>query len=253
METPILSSSPSQKTPSTSAPEHAVIEDEDDIIFVSANFPTLSGGVSGRDGDDDNKRYSEGQNLYEIRKFIREIYDTERIDVQNCRSKKTTLVYVSKEDVNLLTNIKENDLAFNYQIFKWATRANYYTVVDPFVVRNHSCYRFLEMYHTSFKLIEAEIRHGGFRKFLKKTQCSDRFLEMYHTSFKLIEAEIRHGGFRKFLKKTQCSDNWTKLVCKWWNRFYRSDEGGDLFRQDDDPMKKRVALYLYGPTNVGKK
>ncbi|KAK9675184.1 RNA helicase [Popillia japonica] len=163
--------------------------------------------------------FREGQNLYEIREFIRAIYDTERIDVQNCRSKKSTIIYVSKEDVNLLTNIKENDLAFNFQIFKWATRASYYTVVDPFVVRNHNCYK---------------------------------FLEIYHTSFKLIESEIRHGGFRKFLKKTQCYDNWTKLVCKWWNRFCRSDEGGDLFRQDDDPMKKRVALYLYGPTNVGK-
>ncbi|KAK9693277.1 hypothetical protein QE152_g34314 [Popillia japonica] len=57
MDTQILSSPSPQ--PSATVNEQIENEDDDEIIFVSANFPTLSGGISS-DGDDNGRKQKTG-------------------------------------------------------------------------------------------------------------------------------------------------------------------------------------------------
>lgn len=78
------------------------------------------------------------QNLCE---YLKEIYVDCKLDVQPCRSKKRCLFYISKEDVNLLTNIKSSELNFNYRAYMWAVKTNI-ECTDPFVVQHRFNYKF---------------------------------------------------------------------------------------------------------------
>lgn len=92
--------------------------------------------------------------IEELCEYLRCIYLDCPIDVQPCRSRKSCLKYVSKEDTDLLTNVKTSDLHFNYQCYKWACETHKFDCTHPFVVKHRFQYRFLERYliHHSKKI-----------------------------------------------------------------------------------------------------
>lgn len=123
-------------------------------------------------------------NVYvnDLRDYISVFCDGLRIDVQPCRSKKSVLKYISKEDVNLLTNIKVSSLHFNYRLYNWAKNTEVYSLLDPFVVEHRNCYRFVKQYFDDFKFKDS-------------------------------------NNFNMFRKRFICYMNWTVDVCMWWNRY----------------------------------
>ena len=74
------------------------------------------------------------------------------IDVQPCKCKKSCLMYVSKEYINLITNIKKSSLYFFYRSYKWAARTPSFCFDDPFVAKQRFCYNFLRHMHSEVKL-----------------------------------------------------------------------------------------------------
>ena len=73
--------------------------------------------------------------------------DAVHLDVQPCRSKRNALIYVSKEDKNLITNAKTSALHFNYRVYMWAKSVSVFQHTDPFVVQHLSLIHIL--YSTS--------------------------------------------------------------------------------------------------------
>lgn len=120
--------------------------------------------------------------LSELGEYLRNLYAYQHLDIQPCRSKKSCLRYVSKEDVNLVTNVKTSSLHFNYRVYKWAGRVNKFDCTDPFVVEHRFNYRFLERYYNDF---------------VKRSAGS--FI-----------------GLRKYCGGVY--DNWMKEVIEWWNK-----------------------------------
>lgn len=104
-----------------------------------------------------------------------------KLDIQPCRSKNSVLKYISKEDVDLYTNVRESELNFNYQIYRWASRTGTFNCTDPFVVEHRNCYKFLEKYL-------AQHKYNSLGKF---------------------------SGFRHCVR--DCRNNWTYECGKWWN------------------------------------
>lgn len=89
--------------------------------------------------------------IAELCEYLRVIYDECNIDVQPCRSSKSCIIYISKEDVHLLTNIKTSELNFFYRAYKWAINTHKFECTDPFVVQHRFNYKFLERYFNDFK------------------------------------------------------------------------------------------------------
>ncbi|KAK9680281.1 hypothetical protein QE152_g39237 [Popillia japonica] len=91
-------------------------------------------------------------------KFI--ICTDERIDVQLYRSPMNVMIYVSKEDHDLITNVKMSDLRFNYQAYRWALRTPTFNHADPYVVRYNRNHLYLRKYLMDLTI---RAREGGFR------------------------------------------------------------------------------------------
>lgn len=89
--------------------------------------------------------------ISDLGEFLRHIYMYEHIDIQPCRSKKSCLKYVSKEDIYLITNVKTSSLHFNYRCYEWACNAKKFDCTDPFVVEHRFNYKFLERYYNDLK------------------------------------------------------------------------------------------------------
>lgn len=123
--------------------------------------------------------------VVDLCEYIRSVFLDCRVDCQPCRSKRNCLKYISKEDVNLLTNIKVSSLNFNYQVYCWARSTDTFKFTDPFVVQHRFCYRYLKNYYDDFKF------HEGFR-------------------------------FKGLYKSYNCFHNWTLDVCIWWNKYYNT-------------------------------
>lgn len=119
----------------------------------------------------------------DLREYLVLIYDTERVNIQPCRSKRSCVKYISKEDVGLLTNIKVSDLNFNYQLYCWASSVDKFDFTDPFVVQHRFCYRFVKQYFDDFKFHEGNV-------------------------------------FKGFNRVEGCWHNWSMDVCIWWNKYY---------------------------------
>lgn len=129
--------------------------------------------------------FEESYKLTELSQYIRILFDGCRIDLQACRSKKSCLKYITKEDVNPLTNIKVSSLHFNYRCYCWARNTKVFHYTDPFVVEHRFCYRYLKHYFDDFKFHEGNFFKGLFR------------------------AE-------------HCFHNWSLDCCVWWNKYYNN-------------------------------
>lgn len=121
--------------------------------------------------------------LNDIRMYVSNVFDDCRIDVQACRSRRNCLIYISKEDVNLLTNISRSKLNFNYQCYWWARESSFFDVTHPFVLKNRHCYKFLERVFAQVKM-----------------DVSNKFVCLR--------------------PMFSCYMNWTMDVCVWWNTWY---------------------------------
>ena len=86
--------------------------------------------------------YSGNIFINDLRVYLTCCYDAVHLDVQPCRSKKTALIYISKEDRQLLTNVKTSALHFNYRVHMWAKSVSVFRNTDPFVVQHRHKYNF---------------------------------------------------------------------------------------------------------------
>lgn len=119
----------------------------------------------------------------DLRQYIDLIFDGCKIDVQACRSKKSCVKYISKEDVYLLSNIKVSSLHFNYRCYVWAGSVSCFSYLDPFVVEHRNNYRFLRSYYDEYVFKKLN-KFNGF-----------------------------HNISRSYV-------NWCMDVCVWWNKYH---------------------------------
>lgn len=126
---------------------------------------------------------SEKMFVNDVRMYVESLFDGCKIDVQAARSKRNCLIYISKEDMDLLTNVSRSKLNFNYQCYWWARENDCFNVSHPFVMKHRFCYKFLErVFYTV------------------KQNVSNNFV-----------------GLRPVYS---CYMNWTLDVCMWWNKWY---------------------------------
>lgn len=119
--------------------------------------------------------------LPELSKIIRDVFPFCNIDLQGAKSVKNICVYLSKEDVNLLTNISHSRLSFYFQLYWWCKRNQTFNVLDPFIVKHYNKCKFMERFYNELKLS------------VKPSFC----------------------GFSQFIDGFDV--NWVREVCDWWN------------------------------------
>lgn len=102
--------------------------------------------------------------LNDVRECLLSIFPDCKLDLQSVKSRRNVVGYISKEDVNLLTNIKSSDLNFNYQIFKWAESTKYFDPTHWFVVTHRHYYKFLERYLQAYQMNQLK-NFTGLRKY----------------------------------------------------------------------------------------
>lgn len=112
--------------------------------------------------------------------------------------------YITKEDVEPLTNIKISSLSFLVQLHHFVRSNNKFDINSSFVVSHWNKYKFIERYHESFY-------SKNVVKFFGWVQICDSY------------------------------EGWATEVCEWWNSYITSNY-----------YKKKLHLYLYGSSNVGK-
>lgn len=84
----------------------------------------------------------------EIRSYTIENFSGEELtlDVQSAKSLRNLYKYISKEDINLITNVSESKLNFNYQIHKWCQRTTKFSFCDPFIVQHRNYHNYIKNY-----------------------------------------------------------------------------------------------------------
>lgn len=98
--------------------------------------------------------------LVDIRAWFVEHLGLENFDIQSVRSPKSTIKYISKEDLKLITNLKVSLLHFNYRVHKWAVRNDEFRFDHHFVVEHRNCYRFLQSYYSQHLDFRVKIETG---------------------------------------------------------------------------------------------
>lgn len=119
--------------------------------------------------------------LVELREIIVSLYQSNYLDVQSCRSKKSTLKYITKEDRNPFFNCKLSETHINYQMYIWALHNPVFEFTHPFVQQHRNNYKFLQSFHS-------EMQFKKVSKFL---------------------------GFKKVEIVNDC---WAMIVGEWWNK-----------------------------------
>jgi hypothetical protein len=69
------------------------------------------------------------------------------LNVRSVKSRRNVLKYISKEDKELITNIRESELSFYYRTICWARRTQAFRYNDPFVLEHPQYYRLLQEVH----------------------------------------------------------------------------------------------------------
>lgn len=96
-------------------------------------------------------QYGEDVYIDNLWLYLGNLYDSCTFDIQPCRSKRNALIYLSKEDHNVHTNIKTSMFHFNYRIRKWEESTYVYKHTDPFVVQHRHQYIFIKKYFDDFQ------------------------------------------------------------------------------------------------------
>lgn len=91
--------------------------------------------------------FSEKIDVETVRLITSAINPAESFDVQPCKSKKSVLKYITKEDKSPYSNLRSSLFHFNYRVFKWANNAPVFRCTDDFVVEHRNYYKFLERYY----------------------------------------------------------------------------------------------------------
>ncbi|KAK9751743.1 hypothetical protein QE152_g4851 [Popillia japonica] len=100
---------------------------------------------------------------WEIRGLLKRNYDNARIAVRCCRTasdRREFLHNVTSNDRFVLTNLRMDELHFNYRLSCWARRTRTSTIdySDPFVVENRDRCRFLRRYLRDYQRQNVTLR-----------------------------------------------------------------------------------------------
>lgn len=89
--------------------------------------------------------------LTDIRQHIVSCFPDNHLDIQACKSRKSTLKYITKEDIHCYFNCKLSELHFNKRVFEWASNTDKFDHTDPFVVEHRFSYNYLHKYFIDHK------------------------------------------------------------------------------------------------------
>lgn len=90
--------------------------------------------------------------LTDLREYIWNLWPDCVLDLQNCRSRKSCLKYISKEDRHLIFNCKLSELNFYYRAYEWSLKTRLFDFSDPFVVEHRFSWKFLKKFHSDVRL-----------------------------------------------------------------------------------------------------
>lgn len=185
--------------------------------------------------------FEEKMLLTDLREFIDSVFEC-NYNLQSCKSKRNVLKYISKEDVNLLTNIKSSEMHFNYRVYLWAESVNVFRHNHPFVVEHRFCYRYLEQYFKTHQLL--------------KGVCFEKFdvVESAYANWSVCVAEWWNSAIGKFVHKRKClylygppntgKSSYAEMIIGRRNLRYVYYPGvGKFFMQDYDSMVHRVIVF----------
>lgn len=82
----------------------------------------------------------------EVREILESITEF-GFNVQPCRSRKSVLKYITKEDAEPLFNCSEAELSFAYRARAWARRTPTFRFSDPFVLEHTNKWKYLRELH----------------------------------------------------------------------------------------------------------
>lgn len=129
-------------------------------------------------------KFEERLYIGELNEYLRSCMESD-FDLQACRSERNCLKYVSKEDVDCLTNVRPSLLSFNYRLHDYCRNFKEFSVNHYFVVEHWNKYKFIERYHLEYYEKKDQQRYGE----ILLMPVGDAF------------------------------DNWTLEICNWWNNF----------------------------------
>lgn len=178
----------------------------------------------------------------ELREYVDIVMNGAHIDVQASRSKKSTLKYISKEDLYLLFNCKSSELHFNYRVYEWATSIAYFDYTHPFVVEHRFCYQYLRKYYIDH-CNKALVGFGGFRPYeYLYANWADRCIIWWNNIIKNYEMKDRqlylHG--RSNIGKTSLIE---KLIGRNNMKYCFYPGVGKFFMQSYNPVIHKVILF----------
>lgn len=94
--------------------------------------------------------YTDGVPVAELSACVR-LFATGVCDIQPCKSKKSVLKYITKEDPRPLFNCPESCLSFAYRSRAWAKSTRTFSFADPFVLEHPNYHRILQSLHSEVR------------------------------------------------------------------------------------------------------
>ena len=79
--------------------------------------------------------------------YVFGVRDVARATSLPCRSRRSCLKYISKEDEEVFFNCREAELSFAYRAKAWSRRTYAFKLGDPFVLEHRNHWRFLQELH----------------------------------------------------------------------------------------------------------
>jgi hypothetical protein len=83
----------------------------------------------------------------EERDYVRSFHESS-VNVQACKSRKSWLKYITKEDEKPYFNCKVSEIYFNYQARSWRANTSTFSYGDPFMLEHHNKWEFLQNMHS---------------------------------------------------------------------------------------------------------
>lgn len=96
--------------------------------------------------------------LGELSTDLHAVYEGMTVNVQKCRSEKSVLKYITKEDKHAFFNVSVDSLSFFYRMHYWAEHTTYFRLDDPFVVEHKHLYKYLQSVFNDIKLGECKLQ-----------------------------------------------------------------------------------------------
>lgn len=73
------------------------------------------------------------------------------VNVERCRSSKSWLIYITKEDEDAYHNVSTSKLSFYYRLYSWCRSTDVYKVSDPFVCEHNNKFRYIEEFYNEVR------------------------------------------------------------------------------------------------------